>query len=181
MSGDVNPALDNLLEILGTGVDVQHGNLNKRKNADPKCRTVMKAMTVQNSHALRKTILQICLGFTAPHCFALAAEALLQEANGSVEAAVSKYFSQAPPDRIDPPPSPFSALKALIGSDVSDLHLRALLEQSGNAVEGALDLHLEGQANTNEASGPAMQGHPVPGYALKLSIFSQTQDVYELS
>lgn len=98
-----------------------------------------------------------------------AVKQLLRESDHSVEAAVAKYFHQSAPDQIEAPPSPFTALRALVGTEVSDWRIRALLQQSGNSVEAALDLHLGEHSADNEAEG---QSRPERGVASTRSVMS---------
>lgn len=77
--------------------------------------------------------------------FKNAAQALLEETNGSVENAIARHFSTQSQDdqgEAEASASPRSALRAIVGSDGSDEQLSAMLQTAGGSVEAAVEAFL---------------------------------------
>lgn len=79
------------------------------------------------------------------------AQRLLADANGSIETAVSIFYSGASGSAAAPPAGgnaaadKIAALRAVLGSDVSEQHCRRLIGAAEGSVEAAIELHFSGE------------------------------------
>lgn len=94
------------------------------------------------------------------------AQRLLADANGSIETAVSIFYSgasgsAAPPAGGNAAADKIAALRAVLGSDVSEQHCRRLIGAAEGSVEAAIELHFSGeQCLLLVQSGAAMAERP---------------------